>query len=86
MTKTQMKGAADEILKSVRVGAIKVSVKHASEDGVAFGDALTRAYVRDGHQSNYELAEKLRALADFFAGSVDEYKGGAEIFVLRRKA
>jgi len=87
MSKAKKKAPAPA-LPPVLVGQMSVRVKYRGVDANMYGDALTMVHVRcagDG-SAQFDLANKLRELADFFAGSADEYGGGAEVVVLRRKS
>ena len=65
---------------AIRTGSIVVNVKTDHSDGCRYGEALTEMHCGGG-----QLSATLASLATLFAGTSDEYGGGAHILILRRK-
>lgn len=76
------------VLHVVLVGPMTVQVKYRGVSATHYGNALTQVHVQcaGGGSAQFELADKLRELATFFAGSSDAYGGSADIVILRRKS
>ena len=89
--KVKVGGKWKVVESAIRVPPIHVAVKHPTGDGGSYGDEATRLNVRPPGArdtvSRYEVADKLRELADVVAGtvSVDELAGAQIVLLLTKK-